>query len=283
MPFVSSDSPMISRYIKDANRFKILTREQEFEYAMAWWKDKDPKAREALINCNLRFVIKMAHKYMGYGLKFLDLVQEGNLGLIRAVEKFDPSKGYRFITYAVWWIRSRMQTHVIQNFSLIKNGTTQAQRTLFFRMRACKDAMERLANGEHVSTEDLAAELGVKPEDVTEMEIRLSGRDFSLDTPLERTYAEGKYTHLDMMESNVESPEAQAISAEEKVKIKALLQRIMRPFTERERYVVEKRIMADEPLKLHEIAKFFGISRERVRQIEENVLYKIRYAIRGKR
>jgi RNA polymerase sigma-32 factor len=224
---------------------------------------------------NLRFVVKISHEYRGYGLKLLDLIQEGNIGLMMAVKKFDPDKGYRLISYAVWWIRAYIQNFIIRSWSLVKLGTTQAQRKLFFRLRSERERADRdRGPGELVSTKELAKRLEVGESDVLDMEMRMAAHDFSLDTELEEG---GRQTHLDMLAAAGSGSEEELFGKEEERQlVRGKVREAMETFNEKERFIVDHRLMTDEPQTLQEIGARFRISRERARQIEGNVIRKMK-------
>jgi RNA polymerase sigma-32 factor len=272
---VLNNNESVDRYVAEINRYKLLTREQEVELAEKYRKGGDLKAAHQLVVANLRFVVKVSHEYRGYGLKLLDLVQEGNIGLMMAVKKFDPAKGYRLISYAVWWIRAYIQNFIIRSWSLVKLGTTQAQRKLFFRLRSEREKADRDAgSGELASTKDLARRLSVAEGEVLDMEMRMSAHDFSLDSELEEG---GRQTHLDMLaEAGASSQEEQVGELEERHVVRGKVREAMQTLNEKERFIVENRLMADEPKTLQEIGARFRISRERARQIESNVIRKIK-------
>lgn len=269
----------IDRYVSEINRYKLLTRESEMALAVRYRDDGDLEAAHNLVVANLRFVVKIAHEYRGYGFKLLDLIQEGNIGLMMAVKKFDPAKGYRLISYAVWWIRAYIQNFIIRSWSLVKLGTTQAQRKLFFKLRSERERADRAAGpGEAATTEDLAKRLEVGQSDVLDMEMRLAARDFSLDVELDEG---ARQTHLDLLKADNESQEDRLADYEEKALVRGKVAQAMENLNEKERYIVENRLMTDEPKTLHEIGEHFHISRERARQIEGNVLRKIKTALVG--
>ena len=254
------------------NRFPLLTQEEEFQLAVKYRKYDDIEAAQKLITSNLRFVVKVAFEYKSYGVKIQDLIQEGNIGLMMAVKKFNPYKGYRFISYAVWWIRAYMQNFIIKTWSLVKIGTTQAQKKLFYKIGKVRKALE--SDGENEKRyELLARDLDVAKEDIIEMEQRMSSRDLSLDTPFD----EGQgLTHLELLKE--ESPnQEEAIAEEEEKKIREReVQNAMKRLNEKEVYVIKSRIMAEEPLTLQQIGDHLKLSRERVRQIESEALKKLK-------
>ena len=277
MTSFASNDRSLDRYVAEINAYPLLSREEEVKLAETYRDAADEEAARRLVVCNLRFVVKTAHEYRGYGLKLLDLIQEGNIGLMIAVKKFDPSKGYRLVSYAVWWIRAYIQSFIMRAWSLVKVGTTQAQRKLFFRLRSERERADRMAGpGMRATSASIAATLQVGESDVNDMEMRLGERDFSLDA---KVMEGGRSSHLDLMAAPAESQE-EAYSAEEmrrllRVKVRETLGQL----NDKERYVIENRILKDEPPTLQEIGQKLQISRERVRQIEGNIIRKIRTAL----
>jgi len=270
----------MERYLAEISNYPILSREEEYKLAMRYKKKGDLKAARKLITSNLRFVVKIANEYKNYGLNLMDLIQEGNIGLMQAVKRFDPTKGYRLISYAVWWIRAYIHNYVIRNWSLVKIGTTQAQRKLFYKLRSTKHRMD--ITDENLSPEDyknLAEELGVSDEAVVEMEQRMGGKDLSLDTELNGNV---ESTHLDFLVDAVSNQEEIITKAEEEEKVKSELETALRSLKDRERFIIENRILRDNPLTLEELGTELNLSRERVRQIESVALKKIRDVLEKK-
>ncbi len=262
----------LESYLVQINQFPLLTQEEEFKLAVKYRKYEDIEAAQKLITSNLRFVVKIAFEYKSYGVKIQDLIQEGNIGLMMAVKKFNPYKGYRFISYAIWWIRAYMQNFIIKTWSLVKIGTTQAQKKLFYKIGKVRKALEA-DGGNEKRYERLARDLDVAKEDIIEMEQRMSSRDLSLDTPFD----EGQeLTHLELLKE--ESPnQEEAIAQEEEKKIREReVQDAMKRLNEKEVYVIKSRIMAEEPLTLQQIGDHLKLSRERVRQIESEALKKLK-------
>jgi RNA polymerase sigma-32 factor len=234
-------------------------------------------AAHRLMVANLRFVVKTAHQYRGYGLKILDLVQEGNMGLMMAVKKFDPTKGYRVVSYAVWWIRAYIQSFIMRAWSQVKVGTTQAQRKLFFRVRSERQRADRAAGpGEHATPQQIGARLSVSALEVSNMEARLGERDFSLDA---QVVEGGRSCHVDMLTSDSDSQEEVYADVEMRHLLRCKVKETMDSLNAKERYVITNRILQDEPPTLQEIGTKLHISRERVRQIEGNIIRKIRLAM----
>jgi RNA polymerase sigma-32 factor len=262
-------------YISEINRFPILNAEEEFKVAVRLKKFDDIEAAEKLIVSNLRFVVKIAHEYRNYGLKLADLIQEGNIGLMHAVKKFDPYKGYRLISYAVWWIRAYIQNYIIKSWSLVKIGTTQAQRKLFFKLNQAKKRLEGLSQ-KNPEFAEIAESLGVRVSEIEEMDLRLSNRDLSLDAYVSD---EGESTHIDYLTYDGEDQEMALIKKEEMDLVKRNIAGALANLNEKETYIIKNRVMTDSPKTLQEIGNKYNITRERARQIEKQALKKLRLAI----
>ncbi len=260
-----------SLYMNEINRHPLLTREEEFDLAVKWQKTEDIEAAHQLVISNLRFVVKIAHEYNDYGLKLMDLVQEGNIGLMQAVKKFDPYKGFRLISYAVWWIRAYIQNFIIKSWSLVKIGTTQAQKKLFYKMKSTKRAL-----GIDITKEDdisaIAKKLDVKDAVVREMDQRLSGRDLSLNNTINN---DNETTYIDFI-SEDPIQESNLIEEEEKQILSKEIKDALNVLNEKEKYIIKHRVMSQKPKTLQVIADKFGVSRERVRQIEVGALKKLK-------
>lgn len=262
----------LESYLLQINQFPLLSQEEEFALAIRYRKYNDIEAAHKLITSNLRFVVKVAFEYKSYGVKLADLIQEGNIGLMMAVKKFNPDKGYRFISYAIWWIRAYIQNFIIKTWSLVKIGTTQAQKKLFYKIGKVRKALES-DPGNEKKYERLANDLDVTKEDIIEMEQRMSSRDLSLDAPFDEDH---ELTHLDLLrEDSPNQEEALAQQQEKKIRERDV-QNAMRRLSEKEAYVIKNRIMADSPLTLQEIGDHLKLSRERVRQIESEALKKLK-------
>jgi RNA polymerase sigma-32 factor len=272
LPAVTST---IDIYMSQINRFPILNAEEEFKLAVRLKKYNDMEAAEKLVVSNLRFVVKIAHEYRNYGLKLSDMVQEGNIGLMHAVKKFDPYKGYRLISYAVWWIRAYIQNYIIKSWSLVKIGTTQAQRKLFFKLSQAKKRLEGLSQ-KNPEFGEIAESLGVKGSEIEEMDLRLSNRDLSLDSYVNE---EGGSTHIDYLTYDGEDQEMSLIKKEEMDLVKRNIAGALANLNEKENYIVKHRVMTDNPQTLQEIGNRYNITRERARQIEKQALKKLRLAI----
>ncbi|MCK9229829.1 MAG: RNA polymerase factor sigma-32 [Syntrophales bacterium] len=265
----------LDHYMMEIQKFQILDPEEEFNLAVRFRKYGDMEAAERLVTSNLRFVVKIAHEYKNYRVRLLDLIQEGNIGLMHAVKKFDPYKGYRLISYAVWWIRAYMQNYIIKSWSLVKIGTTQAQRKLFFKLNQVKRNLERLSR-ENPDFREAAELLNVKESEVAEMDLRLSNRDVSLDASLD---GDGESLFIDQLMDTGSSQEDLLIRKEERALVKKNIAGALANLNERESYIIRNRIMVDEPKTLQEIGDTFNITRERARQIEKEALKKMRLAL----
>jgi RNA polymerase sigma-32 factor len=264
-------------YIAEITRFPLLTVAEEQSLARAYREKGDTRAAHRLITANLRFVVKIAHEYRSYGFNVAELIQEGNIGLMRAVEKFDPGRGIRLISYAVWWIRAYVQNFVLRSFSLVKIGTTQAQRKLFFALARAKRELDKMS-AEHGSESDgedcskVARKLKVRPAEVAEMTQRMLARDLSLDAPV----GDGGNAHVDFVAGKNPSQEDALSLAQEQTMVQSRVSSALTRLDDRERYIIEMRLMADRPLTLKELGVHFGFSRERARQLEIRALEKLK-------
>lgn len=261
-------------YVNEIRRFPLLSEEEEHHQAISFFEAKDLTAAHTLITSNLRFVVKVAYEFRHYGLKMLDLIQEGNIGLMMAVRKFNPYKGVRLISYAVWWIKAYIQNHIISSWSLLKIGTTQAQRKLFFKLRQTKSARAGMSDDEENSM-TAAESLHVSEQEFSEMEQRMQG-DCSLNAEIPGS--DGA-TALESLADNRMNQEELLADFQENQNLQQKVAEVVGRLNEKERYIIEKRITADEPMTLQEIASHFSISRERVRQIEEGALKKTKQAL----
>jgi RNA polymerase sigma-32 factor len=256
------------------NQFPILSPEEEYELALEYRQKGAIEAAHRLITSNLRFVVKVALEYKNYGLKLLDLIQEGNIGLMMAVKKFDPGKGYRFISYAVWWIRAYIQNFIIKSWSLVKIGTTQAQKKLFYKLGTVRKLLEA---PQGKSYQDIAKDLGVREQDIHEMEQRMRKRDVSLDLPFDENQ---ELTPLELLSDDFPDQEDMLIRAQDSQIRRNEVSKALDKLSEKERYIITHRIMSDNPMTLREIGDTFGLSRERIRQIENEALTKLRRDMR---
>ena len=264
----------LSQYLSRINKYPVLDRETELALARKWRETGDQEAAQKLITSNLRFVVKIAQEYRTYGIKLADLIQEGNIGLMQAVNRFDPDKGYRLISYAVWWIRAYIHNFILRSWSLVKLGTTQAQRRLFYQLNRAKRRISSLqGKSEAERVRILSEKLDASEEEIREMERRLAGRDLPLDVPIGD---DTDTTYLDLVPSKSVSQEDQIVDREEREVLREKVAEIMLKLPKRERYILEKRILSEQPMTLRSIGEKFGISRERVRQLETATIEKIR-------
>ncbi len=262
-----TSSGSLAMYLSEINQFPLLTQELEQQLARRFRDSTDLQAAHTLITSNLRFVVKVAYEYRSYGIRMADLIQEGNIGLMKAVQKFDPDKGIRLISYAVWWIRAYIQNYILKSWSLVKLGTTQAQRKLFFSLARTKREIEKM-NGYEEGTPDarkIAKKLRVKPTEVMEMEQRMEGRDLSLDAPMGD---DGGNTHVDFVVSKAVGQDEELGEREEQAIVNTRVEVALSRLDQRERFIIEKRVMSDKPMTLKELGRHFGFSRERARQLE---------------
>jgi RNA polymerase sigma-32 factor len=262
------NSGSLAVYLAEINRYPLLKVEEEQLLARQFAKEGDLDAAHRLVTANLRFVVKVAYEYRSYGIKMADLIQEGNIGLMKAVQKFDADKGIRLISYAVWWIRAFIQNYILKSWSLVKLGTTQAQRKLFFSLARTRRELEKLgADGEHHATNEgaIAKKLRVKPGEVLEMQQRMEGRDLSLDAPMGD---DGGSSHVDFVQDGAELPDSELAEEEERHIVQERVLEALGRLDPRERYIIEQRIMQDKPMTLKELGEHFGFSRERARQLE---------------
>ncbi len=273
---VPTASSTLDQYLREINQVSLLTVQEERALARRFREEGDKRAGHRLVEANLRFVVKVAFEYRSYGLRMADLIQEGNIGLMKAVQKFDPDKEIRLISYAVWWIRAYIQNHILKSWSLVKIGTTQAQRKLFFSLARTRHEIERLTPGagleEGVDVNLVAKKLKVRTSDVVEMTQRMEGRDLSLDAPV----ADGTSTHLEFTPAGGEGQDAELAQAEEDALIHRRVSEALGRLDPRERHIVEARIMGDGKETLRDLGHHFGFSRERARQLEIRALDKLR-------
>jgi RNA polymerase sigma-32 factor len=257
-------------YLAEINRFPLLTVDEEQRLARLFRDAGDTRAAHRLVTSNLRFVVKVSYEYRSYGFKMADLIQEGNIGLMKAVQKFDPDKGIRLISYAVWWIRAYIQNYILKSWSLVKLGTTQAQRKLFFSLARTKRELDKFSAGHGLDSDGrdtvkIARKLHVKTAEVEEMEQRMDGRDLSLDAPMGD---DGGYAHIDFVADAASPQDAELSSAEERQILSGRVGAALAHLDQRERYIIEQRVMSDRPQTLKELGEHFGFSRERARQLE---------------
>ncbi|MFN8625501.1 MAG: RNA polymerase factor sigma-32 [Candidatus Binatia bacterium] len=261
----------LQRYLTEIRRYALLSRDEEHRLAVQYVEHQDIEAAYRLVTANLRLVVMIAREYQHAVRTLLDLIQEGNIGLMEAVKNFDPYRGIRFPSYAVWWVRAYIIRYVMNNWRMVKIGTTQAQRKLFFNLQKEKDRLE--ADGFVPGPRLIAQRLDVKESEVVEMEQRLSARDLSVDAPVE---AGETTTMLDLLPSKEATVEEEVASAESRTLISQKVRAFGETLSGKERIIFDARLMAEEPLTLQEIGDRYAISRERVRQIEERVKKKLK-------
>jgi RNA polymerase sigma-32 factor len=270
----------LQRYLSEIRKFPMLDKDEEFMLAKRWQGHQDSQAAHKLVTSHLRLVAKIAMGYRGYGLPIGEVISEGNVGLMQAVKKFDPDKGFRLATYAMWWIRAAIQEYILRSWSLVKMGTTAAQKKLFFNLRRLKGEMAALEEGDlkpdHVKT--IAHKLAVTEDDVVQMNRRLSGGDASLNAPI-ASDSENEWQDW-LSDDAQESQETTLARTEEFGARMELLQAAMTDLTERERHIIEERRLKDEPATLEDLSKEYGVSRERVRQIEVRAFEKLQKAMK---
>jgi len=270
----------LAHLLSDAKRFPMLSPEREQELALAWRDHRDEAALRELVGSHLRLVIKIARSFAGYGLLVSDLIAEGNVGLMQAAQKFDPDRGFRFATYAMWWIRAAIQEHILHSTSIVKMGTTAAQKKLFFNLRQLKGRLEQFEAGdlspELVAT--IAAELDVPEKDVVEMNRRMGGADGSLNVTLTE---DGEAEWLDRLVDEGPSQETTLAEADEMARRRKLLNEAMERLNAREREILVERRLRDEPLTLEDLSRRFHVSRERIRQLEVRAVDKLRKGMLG--
>ena len=270
----------LSRYLTEIRKFPMLTKDEEFMLAKRWREHEDSEAAHRLVTSHLRLVAKIAMGYRGYGLPIGEVISEGNVGLMQAVKKFEPDKGFRLATYAMWWIRASIQEYILRSWSLVKMGTTAAQKKLFFNLRKAKAEISALGEGDlHPdAVTHIATRLGVTNDDVISMNRRLSGPDSSLNSPL-RSDSESEWQDWLQDESAV-SQETRFAESEEYGQRMGLLGDAMKDLTDRERHILTERRLKDDPTTLEELAGQYGVSRERVRQIEVRAFEKLQKAMK---
>ncbi|MFH1177852.1 MAG: RNA polymerase factor sigma-32, partial [Acidobacteriota bacterium] len=265
----------LSHYLREVDRFVLLTREEELALALRYRDHGEIEAAHRLVVANLRFVVRIALEYRGYGMKLLDLVQEGNAGLMRAVKRFDPRRGYRLITYAVWWIRAEIQAYVVRSWSQVKIGAGHVARRLFFGLRGARARAEQEIQGE-VGAGELAARLGVSEAELSDMEVRLAARDYSLDAPM----GEEGTTFVDQLADPAPlDPETLAAHREQKRLLATALDDTRAELNAKERFVLDHRLLCADPPTLAEVGADLGLTRQRVQQIESGLIEKLRRAL----
>jgi len=273
LPVPSRDAGL-SAYLAEVQKYPILTPEEEYMLAERWRAHGDAEAAKRLITSHLRLVAKIALGYRGYGLPIEDVIAEGNIGLMKAVKRFDPERGFRLSTYAMWWIRASIQEYILRSWSLVKLGTTAAQKKLFFNLRRLKGQIKALEEGDlpPEAVKEIANRLDVPEKEVIDMNRRLTGPDQSLNS---QSQTETGAEWLDRLVSDTPDQEAVLVEADETEKRRELLQKALEDLNERERHIFVERCLKEPPTTLEELSQIYGISRERVRQIEVRAFEKL--------
>jgi len=278
LPVIAGESGL-ARYLQEIKRFPMLEPQQEYMLAKAYREHGDREAAHKLVTSHLRLVAKIAMGYRGYGLPIGEVISEGNVGLMQAVKRFEPDKGFKLATYAMWWIRASIQEYILRSWSLVKMGTTASQKKLFFNLRKAKSRISALDEGDlrDDQVETISRRLGVSKQDVIDMNRRLGG-DASLNAPL-REDGEGEWQ--DWLVDDSADQESQLVDREESNARHTALRSALTVLNPRERRIFEARRLADEPITLEELSTEFGVSRERVRQIEVRAFEKVQAAVRA--
>ncbi|HVZ04123.1 RNA polymerase sigma factor RpoH [Hyphomicrobium sp.] len=278
LPTPAGGSLGLSRYLEEIRKFPMLAPDEEYMLAKRWQEHEDSDAAEKLVTSHLRLVARIAMGYRGYGLPIGEVISEGNVGLMQAVKRFDPEKGFRLATYAMWWIRASIQEYILRSWSLVKMGTTAAQKKLFFNLRRAKSQLQALDDGDlrpdQVKT--IATKLGVPEDDVVSMNRRLGG-DASLNAPIRAESESGEWQ--DWLVDDTPTQEDRLVEDEELQRRKSYLSSAMSVLNDRERRVFEQRRLVEDPATLEQLSEEFGVSRERIRQIEVRAFEKVQKAV----
>lgn len=278
LPTLTSEASL-SRYLQDIRKFPMLEKEEEYMLAKAWQEHGDRDAAHKLVTSHLRLVAKIAMGYRGYGLPVSELISEGNLGMMQAVKRFDPERGFRLATYAMWWIRASIQEYILRSWSLVKIGTTAAQKKLFFNLRRIKNKIHAIDEGGGLKPDEvkkISKQLGVSEDDVVSMDQRMAGADHSLNTPLK---IDGDGEWQDWLVDEEPDQEEKLAKKEELGVRRELLAEAMKSLNEREQKILTERRLKDNPATLEELSGIYKISRERVRQIEVRAFEKLQKAM----
>jgi RNA polymerase sigma-32 factor len=280
LPIISAESGL-SRYLEEIRRFPMLEPQEEYMLAKSWREHGDRDAAHRLVTSHLRLVAKIAMGYRGYGLPISEVISEGNVGLMQAVKRFEPEKGFRLATYAMWWIKASIQEYILRSWSLVKMGTTANQKKLFFNLRKAKSKISALDDGDlrPDQVKLIATRLGVPEQDVIDMNRRLGG-DASLNAPIREDGDTGEWQ--DWLVDESASQESRLVADEQADNRRKALTDALTVLNERERRIFEARRLADEPITLEELADEFGVSRERVRQIEVRAFEKVQKAVKNR-
>jgi len=271
----------LSRYLQEIRKFPMLEPDEEYMLAKAWRDREDSEAAHKMVTSHLRLVAKIAMGYRGYGLPVGELIAEGNVGMMQAVKRFEPEKGFRLSTYAMWWIRAAIQEYILRTWSLVKMGTTAAQKKLFFNLRKIKGQIQAIDDGDMTQeqVETISTKLGVSETEVINMNRRLTAPDHSLNSPM-RADSEGEW--MDWLEDDTPNQETVYAENEELRNRRAMLESAMDCLNDRERHILTERRLRDDPLTLEDLSQEYNISRERVRQIEVRAFEKLQKAVKAK-
>ena len=278
LPAVSSNSlskrDPLQTYLDEIKKYPLLTREQERELAIRYYEENNPEDAQKLVTSNLRFVVKVATEYSKFGAKLIDLIQEGNMGLMKAIKEFNPYKDVKLITYAVWWIRGYIQDYLMRQHSMVRIGTTNSQKKLFYNLRKEKDKL--IQEGEEPSVKLLSSRLGVSEKDVKLMERRLGANDLSLDQPMGN---DESTSLIDLQKDSYEEVLDESLMLKENIeRLSETLNTLEDDLSDREKVILQERILSDEPKKLSDFGKDWGVSREAARQTEARLIKKIKNA-----
>jgi RNA polymerase sigma-32 factor len=279
VPTLSADGNL-QRYLSEIRKFPMLAADEEYMLAKRWKEHGDVDAVHKMVTSHLRLVAKIAMGYRGYGLPIAELISEGNVGMMQAVKRFEPEKGFRLSTYAMWWIRASIQEYILYSWSLVKMGTTAAQKKLFFNLRRLKGQIKEIDDGDLApeSVKQIATTLAVSEDDVVQMNRRMSGGDQSLNAPMRQ---DGEAEWQDWLVDDSDTQDIVVAEADELDHRRSMLEAAMATLTERERHIFTERRLRDDPGTLEDLSKDFGVSRERVRQIEVRAFEKVQRAIRN--
>jgi RNA polymerase sigma-32 factor len=272
--------PDLGRYLAEIKRYPMLDAETEIDLVRRWRKKRDGKALDRLVGSHLRLVVKVARSFRGYALPFAELISEGNLGLMQAIERFDPERGFRLSTYAIWWIRAQLQDLVVRSSSLVRMGTTASQKRIFFNLRRLAAKHEEIHGGDLSpgTVRKIAETLGVHEAEVVDMSRRMSGRDASLNETID---ADGETERQDFLIDEDEGPELRLLNRDEQEKRHERLEAALDTLRPRERQILVERQLSETPKTLEDLGHHYGVSRERVRQIEARAVEKIGKVMRG--
>jgi RNA polymerase sigma-32 factor len=268
----------LSLYLSEIRKYPLLSREEELKLAKKYYETKDPDTAQALVKANLRFVVKIAAEYARFSSRMIDLIQEGNVGLMHAVKEYNPYKGARVITYAVWWIRGYIQEYLMRQFSMVRIGTTANQRKLFYQLQKQREELERMGSNEYYA--QLSQKLGIPEDEIVEMSKRLSHRDVSLDKPADPNNEDSISLGSLLKKDDGGLPIDEKLALQEQIELLLqAIEKVKEQLTEKEKIILKERVMSDEPLTLQEIGEKYKITREAVRQNEVRLLNKIKAAL----